>query len=279
FLEHGHHIERSVREQYCRTGGRALVASHRHLDLVAAQRDDRGDSIERRAQGIRGRTEQQYGVARDVFRDDMIVAAVNDAARRRQRHLPQPVLLRLERVAGILEDLCAEKGREQQHEQDDESPRRHARTACEVVGMKAHVGDARRMGRSSISVSRPKIAVTTPLSGDQTSISMNSSPTPRRCSASRKMMSKAHLPRKKKKAFNRMSSAKNTALSQDALKPTRVMPSAPAPNACSSSESDTMPMHSPITAALPGRTRIDTSSSSMMRKSGDTRQPSSGRSV
>ena len=35
----------------------------------------------------------------------------------------------------------------------------------------------------------------------------------------------------------------------------------------------------PNTAATPGRTRTDASSSAMIRKSGDARQASSGRSV
>src|SRR5215475_16140998 len=92
-------------------------------------------------------------------------------------------------------------------------------------------------------------------------------------------MSNTHFARNRKNPFNARLSAKNTALSHDAPKPTTDMPSAAAPNELTESESDTRPSSNPYTAAAPGRKRTEPRSSATMVKSIDARQASRGRSV
>ena len=82
-----------------------------------------------------------------------------------------------------------------------------------------------------------------------------------------------------KKPFKGKLSAKKTALSQDAPKPTIDMPSAAAPKAPGERESETSPRAKPKSAASPGRMRTEPNIKAMIRKSIDVFHARSGRTV
>ena len=76
-----------------------------------------------------------------------------------------------------------------------------------------------------------------------------------------------------------MFSAKNTALSHEATKATTVNASAPAPNDSGASASTITPVRQPSSAAVPGRTRTDTSKRPITKKSISAFQSSNGRTA
>ena len=92
-------------------------------------------------------------------------------------------------------------------------------------------------------------------------------------------MSNAIFPAAKKIACASMLSPKTAALSHDAADPTALIASAPAPNDSGVRESEISPVTNPMSAAKPGRTCTAARSTAMTRKSTETRDPSSGRTV
>ena len=82
-----------------------------------------------------------------------------------------------------------------------------------------------------------------------------------------------------KNPFRGRLSAKNTAFSHDAPKPTIDMPNAAAPKAPGDNESETSPSAKPKSAASPGRMRTAPNIKAMIRKSIEVFQASNGRTV
>src|SRR6185312_8950277 len=163
------------------------------------------------------------------------------------------------------------------------SPSRRARGARrrsdESSRYEAHAVRTSISGLRSDNTTTPATAVTAAESGDQTNSCIASSAPLARWLTSRKIRSNSHLARKRKKPLSARLSAKKTALSQEAAKPTTDIARAAAPKALTDSESDTRPNKKPYRAAVPGRKRTEPMSSATTRKSIDARQASSGRSV
>ena len=96
---------------------------------------------------------------------------------------------------------------------------------------------------------------------------------------SRKISENTHSPKKNSVKFTMRSSANTTDCSHDAPNPTTEKPSAAAPNGSVPIASLTRPTSNPITAAVPGRTRTEATTTATRRKSGLRRLPRIGRSA
>src|SRR5262249_54843589 len=141
----------------------------------------------------------------------------------------QAILFRLQRVLLVLQDLRTEERAEEkdQHPADDDIG--DAAAPHDVIRVKAHVVRASISGFSNDNAITPATAVTAAESGDQTKICIaNSAPAVWR-PATRKIKSNTHFARNRKNPFSARLSAKNTALSHDAPKPTIDIASAAAP--------------------------------------------------
>src|SRR5207237_3823284 len=117
-------------------------------------------------QTVDARSRDRDRISRQIFRDYVAVAIVNDAAWGRQRNRPQPIFLGLHHVLLVLHDLCLEERADEQYEAEAKRERAHSRAAGDVVRMKAHAGVGSSRGRIMNSNSTPTAAVTAADSGD-----------------------------------------------------------------------------------------------------------------
>ncbi len=108
-LEHRDLLERRVREDERRPRRRHPESPDDDVDRAIRQRQDRRQPPQRGAQRIGPLAQHRDGVSGNVLGDHLAVAVEDHAAGRRQRHLVQPVVVRLQRELRVLEDLRAEE--------------------------------------------------------------------------------------------------------------------------------------------------------------------------
>src|SRR5438105_2442018 len=124
-FELGDGFEARAGERQGRLIGRALETAYDRRDAPAVERGDRGEAAQHRAERIDGRREQLDRVTGHVVGDHGAVAVEDRAAWSEQRHLAEPILLRLQPEVPDLEYLRPEEGTDQHEEDDPEEQLRH----------------------------------------------------------------------------------------------------------------------------------------------------------
>ena len=168
-LEHRHHVEGRVGEDHGGPVGRAAETPDRLVDLLRRERDRPRQAPERGAQRIDARCQERDRIPRQVLGDDLPPAVVDDAARRRQRHLAQAVLLGLQHVLRVLQHLRPEERAHQEDERQEQQRGSEPRPALHLVRVEAHPRGVPTTGRTSTSTTSPTAAVNAAASGDQSS--------------------------------------------------------------------------------------------------------------
>ena len=156
--------------------GRAAEPAQRLLDLRVGEADRAAQPLQHRAQRVLLLRQHRHRVADHVVGDDLAVAVVDDAARRRQRQLAQSVRLGLERVLLVLQHLrCGRTRRQEERAPRRPSRSRRARAAgCRSGGSSCARGSPARDGAASARSRRPPPSPP-PTSDDQTRICITSS--------------------------------------------------------------------------------------------------------
>jgi hypothetical protein len=118
FLENRDLFERRVGQNDGGPRRRQPVPLDDDVDHTVRHRKDRRQALQRGAQRVRFGTQDRDAVSRDVIGDNLPIPVEDHAPWRRQHHLVQSIVIRLQRKFRVLDYLRAEKRRQQHADRD-----------------------------------------------------------------------------------------------------------------------------------------------------------------